>query len=53
MVQPTVRASLVAQLVKNPPVMLKIPVRFLGGKAPVEEGMATHSGIPNESDTAE
>ena len=39
-------ASLVAQLVKNPPVMLETRVRFLGWEDPLEKGMATHSSIP-------
>ena len=43
MVQPTVRASLVAQLVKNLPAVLKISVRFLGGEAPLEQSMANIS----------
>ena len=37
--------SLVAQLVKNPPAMQKIPVRFLGQEDPLEKGWATHSSI--------
>ena len=39
------RASLEAQLVKNPPAMQKIPVRFLGQEDPLEKGWATHSSI--------
>ena len=39
------RASLVAQLVKNPPVMQETRVRFLGGEDPLEKGQATHSSI--------
>ena len=39
------RASLVAQLVKNPPATREIWVWSLGCKDPLEEGMATHSGI--------
>ena len=39
------RASLVAQLVKNPPAMQETPVRFLGQEYPLEKGKATHSGI--------
>ena len=35
-------ASLVAQLVKNPPAMQETPVQFLGGKDPLEKGLATH-----------
>ena len=38
-------ASLMAQLVKNLPVMLEAWVQSLGGKIPLEEGMATHSSI--------
>ena len=38
-------ASLVAQMVKNPPVMWVTWVRFLGWEDPLEEGMATHSSI--------
>ena len=40
-----VRASLVAQLVKNLPEMQETPVRFLGWEDPLEEGMATHTSI--------
>ena len=38
-------ASLVAQLVKNPPAMQEAPVRFLGREDPQEPGMGTHSSI--------
>ena len=38
-------ASLVAQLVKNPPAMQEISVQFLGLEDPLEEGMATQSSI--------
>ena len=38
-------ASLVAQMVKNLPVMREICVRPLGWEDPLEEGMATHSSI--------
>ena len=38
--------SLLAHLVKNPPVMLETRVRFLGWEDPLEKGMATHSSIP-------
>ena len=38
-------ASLVAQLVKNPPTMQKTWVQSLGWEDPLEEGMATHSSI--------
>ena len=39
------RASLMAQLVKNPPAMQETPFRFLGWEDPLEKGKATHSGI--------
>ena len=39
------RASLMAQLVKNPPEMWEIWVRSLGWGDPLEKGMATHSSI--------
>ena len=39
------RASLVAQMVKNPPAIQKTQVQFLGGEDPLEKGMATHSSI--------
>ena len=38
-------ASLVAKLVKNPPVMRETWVRSLGWKDPLEKGKATHSSI--------
>ena len=38
-------ASLVAQLVKNPPAMQETWVCSLGWEDPLEEGMATHSSI--------
>ena len=38
-------ASLVAQMVKNPPATWETWVRFLGWEDPREEGMATHSSI--------
>ena len=37
--------SLVAQMVKSLPTMQEIWVRSLGQEDPLEEGMATHSGI--------
>ena len=37
--------SLVAQMVKNLPVMQETWVRFLGGEDPLEKGTATHSGF--------
>ena len=39
------RASLEAQMVKNPPAMWETWVRSLGGEDPLEEGLATHSSI--------
>ena len=38
-------ASLVAQLVKNPPTIWETWVRSLGWEDPLEEGMAIHSSI--------
>ena len=38
-------ASLIAQLVKNPPAMQETPVRFVGWEDPLEKGKATHSSI--------
>ena len=38
-------ASLIAQLVKNPPAIQETPVLFLGWEDPLEKGMATHSSI--------
>ena len=38
-----IRASLIAQLVENPPAMQETLVEFLGWEGPLEEGMATHS----------
>ena len=40
------RASLVAQLVKNPPAMQETWVWSLGWEDPLEKGKATHSSIP-------
>ena len=37
--------TLMAQIVKNPPAMQEIWVRFLGWEELLEEGMATHSSI--------
>ena len=42
-------ASLVPQMVKNPPAMWETWVRSLGWEDPLEEGMATHSFLPGES----
>jgi len=39
------RASLVAQLVKNPPAMRETSVGCLGREDPLEKGMATHFSI--------
>ena len=38
-------ASLVAQLVKNPPAMQETWVGSLGWEDPLEKGMTTHSNI--------
>ena len=38
-------ASLVAQLVKNPPTMRETWTRSLGWEDPLEKGKATHSSI--------
>ena len=38
-------ASLVAQMVKNPPTVWETWVRSLGWEDPLEKGMATHSSI--------
>ena len=38
-------ASLLDQMAKNLPAMQKTWVHFLGWENPLEEGMATHSGI--------
>ena len=37
------RASLEAQMVKNPPAMRDTRARSLGREDPLEKGMATHS----------
>ena len=43
-------ASLMAQLVKNPPAMWETWVQFLGWEDPLEKGKATHSVFwPGES----
>ena len=39
-------ASLVAQMVKNLPVVQETLVRSLDQEDPLEKGMATHSSIP-------
>ena len=41
----TSRASLVAQMVKNPPLMWEAWVQSLGWEDPLKEGMATQSSI--------
>ena len=41
----SVRASLVAQLVKNPPAMQETLAPFPGWEDPLEKGKATHSSI--------
>ena len=41
----SVWASLIAQLVKNPPAMQETQVRSLGWEDPLELGKATHSSI--------
>ena len=38
-------ASLIAQLVKNPPAVQETLVRFLGREDPLEKGKTTHSSI--------
>ena len=38
-------ASLVVQLVKNPPAMRKTWAKSLGWEDPLEEGMSTHSSV--------
>ena len=43
--QPELRASLVAQTVKNPPAVWETWVQSLGWEDPLEMGMATHSSI--------
>ena len=39
------KASLVAQMVKNPPAMQETRVRSLGWEDPLEKGTATHPSI--------
>ena len=39
------QASLVVQLVRNPPAVWETWVRFLDWEEPLEKGMATHSSI--------
>ena len=40
-----IRASPMAQMVKNLPAMQETPVQFLGQEDPLEKGKATHSSI--------
>ena len=44
--KPRIIQLLVAQMVNNLPAMQETQVRSLGGKNPLEKGMATHSSIP-------
>jgi len=39
----SIRASLVAQLIKNPPAMQGTPVHLLVWEDPLEKGQATHT----------
>ena len=39
------KASLIAQLVKNPPAMWETWIQSLAWEDPLEKGMATHSSI--------
>ena len=41
----SMRASLVAQMVKNPPAIQETQVRSLGWEDSLEKGMANHSSI--------
>ena len=41
----TITASLVAQLVKNPPAMQETPVQLLGWEDPLEKRYTPHSSI--------
>ena len=41
----SIRASLIAQLVKNLPAVQEALVQFLGWEDPLEKGKATHSSI--------
>ena len=45
MEQSSLGSSLVAQMVKNLPVMQETWVQSLGQEDPLEKGMATHSSI--------
>ena len=49
----SIRASLIAQLVKNPPTMQETPVWFLGREHPLEKGLSNplqYSGLENSMD---
>ena len=46
MVTTLIWASLVAQMVKNPPAMWDTRVGSLGQEDPLKKGMAAHSNIP-------
>ena len=49
-------ASLIAQLVKNPPAMQETPVQILGQEDPLKKGLATHPvflGFPDDPDDKE
>ena len=41
----TIRVSVIAQLVKNPPAMRETWVQSLGWEDPLEKGKVTHSSI--------
>ena len=41
----SVMASLISQLVNNPPAMQETPVQFLAQEDQLEKGKATHSSI--------
>ena len=45
MIKYKLKASLVAQMVKNPPAMRETWVQSLGWEDPLEKSMATHSSI--------
>ena len=44
---PKLWASLIAQLVKNPPAKQETPDQFLGREDPLEKGKASYSGLEN------
>ena len=43
--KPSVKSSLLAQRIKNPPAKQETWVQFLGREDPLEKGMATHSSV--------